>query len=138
MVEGLLLRRPAVGRDRLIPFLGIVEHRIDIEDDAAKGIEPVPDDLSDREFGIAPDAFGIQKSPVASRRARNGIPLYMGWSGNPQAAATGSTAPSIGATILPGAITCEVDDAAAHRDQGRRDRSEPRRPLCGRDPGHAR
>src|SRR6185437_575838 len=63
MIEGLLLRRPAIRRDRLIPLLGIVKHRIDIEDDAAKGIKPVPDNLSDREFGIAADAFRDQKNP---------------------------------------------------------------------------
>ena len=36
VIEGLILRRPAFRRDGLIPFLGIVEDRVDIEDDAAK------------------------------------------------------------------------------------------------------
>ncbi len=52
MIERLILVRPHFGRDRLVPFLGIVEHRIDIEHDAAKRIEAVPDDLADLIFGV--------------------------------------------------------------------------------------
>ena len=50
MVERLVLARPHLGRDRLVPFLGIVELRIDIEDRAAERKQPVPDDLSDLEL----------------------------------------------------------------------------------------
>src|SRR5579862_7091228 len=53
MIEGLVLRRPPLRRNGFIPFLGIVEDRIDVENDAAKRIEAVADDLSDREFAVA-------------------------------------------------------------------------------------
>ena len=35
------------------PFLGVGEHRIDVEDHPAKRVDPVFDDLADREFGRA-------------------------------------------------------------------------------------
>src|SRR5215469_8085240 len=42
MIEGLVLRRPPLGGNRVVPFLSIVEDRIDVEDHAAKRIEAVP------------------------------------------------------------------------------------------------
>ena len=51
MIERLILMRPDLGRDRLVPFLRIVENRIDVEDDAAKRIKAVPDNLADLIFG---------------------------------------------------------------------------------------
>src|SRR5487761_1789324 len=32
MIEGLILRRAALGGNRLVPFLGIAEQRVDVED----------------------------------------------------------------------------------------------------------
>jgi hypothetical protein len=55
MIERLVLRRPPLGGDRVVPFLGIIEDRIDIEDHAAERIEAVADDLSDRELTCAID-----------------------------------------------------------------------------------
>jgi len=52
MIERLILVRTHVGRDRLVPFLGIVENRIDIEYDAAERVEAVPDDLADLVLGV--------------------------------------------------------------------------------------
>ena len=51
MVKRLFLVRAHFGRNRLIPFVGIVELRIDIDHHTAKRIEAVPDDLADAEFG---------------------------------------------------------------------------------------
>ena len=51
MIERLVLVRPHLGRDRLVPFLGIVEDRIDVEHHAAERIEAVPDDLADLILG---------------------------------------------------------------------------------------
>jgi hypothetical protein len=36
MIERLILVRSHLGRNRLIPLLGVVEFRIDVEHDAAK------------------------------------------------------------------------------------------------------
>src|SRR5580704_9874615 len=47
MIERLVLARPHLGGDRLVPFLGIVEHRIDVEYDTAERIKPVPHHLAD-------------------------------------------------------------------------------------------
>ena len=43
----------ALRRDRLPPFLGVVEHRIDVEHHAAERIDAVADDLADLELGDA-------------------------------------------------------------------------------------
>src|ERR1700740_328002 len=53
VIERLVLARTPVGRNRLVPFVGVVEFRIDVEDHAAKRIEPVADDLTDLELGDA-------------------------------------------------------------------------------------
>src|SRR5579864_5895596 len=53
MVERLVLVRTDFRGDRLVPFVGIVEYRIDVEHDAAERIEAVPDDLADLIFGVA-------------------------------------------------------------------------------------
>src|SRR5271169_4900168 len=52
MVERLILMRPDFGRDRLVPFVGIVEYRVDVENDAAERIEAVPDNLADLILGV--------------------------------------------------------------------------------------
>jgi hypothetical protein len=51
MIERLILARPPLDRDRLIPFLAVGKFGIDVEHDAAERKEPVADDLADREFG---------------------------------------------------------------------------------------
>src|SRR5258705_3862609 len=51
MIERLVLARPPFSRDRLVPFLGIGEDRIDIENDATERVEPVADDLANRVLG---------------------------------------------------------------------------------------
>src|ERR1700733_14908846 len=58
MIERLILVRTNFRGDRLVPFVGIVEHRIDVEHDAAERIEAVPDDLADLIFGVANLAHG--------------------------------------------------------------------------------
>jgi hypothetical protein len=50
MVEGLVLARPGLDRDRLVPFIGIAELGINVENDAAKREKPVANNLADREF----------------------------------------------------------------------------------------
>src|SRR5262249_36715441 len=50
MVEGLVFRWPPIRRDRLVPLLGIIEDRVDVEDHAAERVNPVPDDLPHGEF----------------------------------------------------------------------------------------
>src|SRR5829696_713912 len=52
MVEGLVLPRPDLGRDRLPPFLGIVELRVDVEDDAPEREHPVLHHLAEGELGL--------------------------------------------------------------------------------------
>ena len=49
MVERLVLARPDILRDRLIPFRAVGEDRIDIEDHAAKIEYAVAHDIADRE-----------------------------------------------------------------------------------------
>ena len=51
VVERLVLAWPHFLGNGLPPFLGIVEGRIDIENHAAKGEDPVLYDLTNREFG---------------------------------------------------------------------------------------
>src|SRR5487761_2747405 len=53
MVEWLILVRPDLGRDRLVPVVGIVENRVDVEYHAAERIKAVADDLADLIFGVS-------------------------------------------------------------------------------------
>jgi hypothetical protein len=53
MVKRLVLVRANLGGNRLVPFLGIAEERIDIEHYAAKRIDAVPHNLANRIFGNA-------------------------------------------------------------------------------------
>ena len=53
MIERLVLVRPDLLRNRAIPFLGIGEGRIDVDDHAAKRIDAVADHLADLELGVA-------------------------------------------------------------------------------------
>ena len=52
MVERLVLGRPDLLGDRLIPFLAVGEDRIDVEDHAAEVEQPVAHHLADREAGM--------------------------------------------------------------------------------------
>src|SRR4029077_7745519 len=58
VIERLVLMRSDFRGDRLVPFVGIVEHRIELEHHAAERIEAVPDDLADLIFGVANLAHG--------------------------------------------------------------------------------
>jgi hypothetical protein len=60
MIEGLIFARTNLGGYRLIPFFGIVEFRIDVEDDASKRKNPMTNDLADLEFRGA--RFAHQKT----------------------------------------------------------------------------
>jgi hypothetical protein len=51
VVERLFLGRAAFLRQGFVPFLGVRELGINIEDDPAKRVLAVPDDLSDMIFG---------------------------------------------------------------------------------------
>src|SRR5215207_11757644 len=51
MVERLVLRWPNRLRNREPPLLGVVEHRIYIENDSAEREDAMPHHLSDRVFG---------------------------------------------------------------------------------------
>ena len=50
VVIRLLFARPVLDRDRLPPFFGICELRVDVENDAAEGMHAVLNDLPDLEF----------------------------------------------------------------------------------------
>jgi hypothetical protein len=52
VIEGLVLGRPDILRDRLIPFVAVREHRIDVEDHAPEIEHPVLHHLADREAGM--------------------------------------------------------------------------------------
>lgn len=51
VVERLIFGWSDIFRYRLIPFLRIGKYGVDVENNTAKGINTVSDDLSDREFG---------------------------------------------------------------------------------------
>ena len=68
MVEGLVLAGAHVFGDRLPPFLGVVEHRVDVEHDAAERIKPVPDDLAI--YGFARPGERSLPLPIATYRSR--------------------------------------------------------------------
>ena len=53
MVERLILARPDVGRNGVVPFIRVVELGIDIEHHAAERKDAVADDLADSIFGRA-------------------------------------------------------------------------------------
>ena len=65
MVIGLILVRADFFGDGFIPFFGIVELRINVENDAAEWINPVLDNLSNLEFGISDHNHG--GNPFADR-----------------------------------------------------------------------
>src|SRR5690606_18099499 len=50
VIEGLVAPRPHVLGDRLPPFLGVAEGRIDVENYATERIDPVANHLADAEF----------------------------------------------------------------------------------------
>ena len=49
VIEGLILRGPQVFRDRLVPFFAVRKLGVDVEDDAAKVEQAVPNDLTNGE-----------------------------------------------------------------------------------------
>ena len=53
MIEWLVLVRTHLWRDRLIPFIGIVEFGIDVDDHAPDRIEAMTNDFADTEFGLS-------------------------------------------------------------------------------------
>src|SRR5207302_4621071 len=53
VIERLVLVRAHLRGDRLIPFFGVVELRIDVEHDTAKRKHAVAHHLADLEFGVA-------------------------------------------------------------------------------------
>jgi hypothetical protein len=53
VIEGLVLRRPDVLWNGIVPFLGVVERRIHVENDAAKGVEAMLYHLTDGIPGAA-------------------------------------------------------------------------------------
>src|ERR1700722_5732757 len=69
MIERLVLLRTDFRGDRLVPFVGIVEHRIDVEHDAAKRIEAVPDHLAELIFGVANLAHGSAQITACAARS---------------------------------------------------------------------
>src|SRR3546814_3782486 len=74
VIERLVLRRPQVGRNRLPPLLGVVEHRIDVIDDAAERKQAMPDDIADTEFSLAALRHG-DRSALVRNWTRGGIRL---------------------------------------------------------------
>ena len=58
MIEGLVLGRAAVFGDVLLPFIGVREHRVHIENDTTKRMLPMTEHLPDVIFcmcGLHPD-----------------------------------------------------------------------------------
>src|ERR1700741_140885 len=53
VIKRLVLVRAHLGGNRLIPFFGVVELRIDVEHDTAKRKYAVPHHLADLELGVA-------------------------------------------------------------------------------------
>ena len=53
MVEGLVLARPDIFGNGLIPFLGIGELRVDIHHHTPEGEEAVANHVAETEFGVA-------------------------------------------------------------------------------------
>ena len=53
MIERLVLVRAHLGRDRLLPLVGVVELGIDVDHHASERIEAVADNLADGEIGHA-------------------------------------------------------------------------------------
>src|ERR1700691_3704522 len=69
MVEGLVLVRTDLRRDRLVPFLGVVEDGIDVEDNAAERKQAVPDYLADLKFGAPKVIHGDNETTQLWRAA---------------------------------------------------------------------
>src|SRR5580692_6191181 len=92
MIERLILVRPHLGRDGLIPLVGIVEYRIDVEHDAAERIKAVLDHLSDLELcttnlahdgsrrfsNYSPDKTVVKSAIVASGSALSDLIIHIG------------------------------------------------------------
>jgi hypothetical protein len=76
MIERLVLARPHFRRNRLIPFLGVVEGGIDVENYAAERKYAVLDDLPDLELGLSDLGhlyafiFDTQAPPKATRESK--------------------------------------------------------------------
>jgi hypothetical protein len=50
--------RTDLNRNRLVPFLGVAEHRINVEHDPAKREQAVPHHLTDLKFGASKFVHG--------------------------------------------------------------------------------
>ena len=50
VIEGLVLAGADLGGNRIPPFFGVVEYRVDVKNDAAERKYPVTDNLADPEF----------------------------------------------------------------------------------------
>jgi hypothetical protein len=64
MVIRLILRRPNLDGNRMPPFIGVVEERIDIENDASKGSESMCNDVSDPKFGVSHESHLRENSRI--------------------------------------------------------------------------
>jgi hypothetical protein len=52
MIKGLVFARADFGGDRLPPFLGVIENRVNVEDHATERVYAVLDHLADLELGV--------------------------------------------------------------------------------------
>jgi hypothetical protein len=77
VVEGLVLGRPNILGDRLVPFLAIGEDRVDVENHAAKIEKTVPNQLADRKLGVC-DGRRFRGEIVGSEVAAAGHASYVG------------------------------------------------------------
>jgi hypothetical protein len=70
MVKGLILARPDMFWNRLIPILTVGKNGIDVEHDTAEIEQPVADDIADGELGFGTDrGNGIRiHSPLSPRK----------------------------------------------------------------------
>jgi hypothetical protein len=71
MIERLIFVWADLRRDRLVPFLGVVEDGIDIEDDTAKRKQAVFDHLADLKFGDPELIHGNSETTQLWRAAGN-------------------------------------------------------------------
>jgi hypothetical protein len=81
VIEGLVLLRPNLLGDRLIPFVAVGEDGIDIEDHAAEIEHAVADDIADREIGMRNgrrgDVGGVAVGDVVAGHGRNLMVLFV-------------------------------------------------------------
>ena len=71
MIERLVFFWPCFGGNRIIPFIGIIEFGININNDAAKRIQPVPYYRANAEFCIL--AVHYWKNPMRYAQLKFGV-----------------------------------------------------------------